>query len=229
VRSRVASSFLQIAQEEITSTRVLLCEGSGDKNLLTQLIALKRLPDFFVTHPREGIDPGGRPGFASRLRGLRLQHGYDDVTGVLVISDNDTGGSLECVRKMIHHAGFRVPNRAYEFVAGPPAVGIMLIPADENGQIETLCLRAIKDTRPTEFQCAEEYAKCIGIGSWSQGKRERANMRALISHICKKDPNTSLSYLWHDNRESVFPADHPVFDPIADYLAAFDANVANAR
>jgi hypothetical protein len=228
----VATATLPVPDNDpITATRVLLCEGSGDKNFLEQLVAVRSLPDFYITHPREGHDPGGRPGFTSRLSALRLQHGFNSVIGILVISDNDDNqtGKFEEVRTLIHNAGFRAPNRAYEFVAGPPAVGVMMIPRDENGQLETLCLRAIEGTRPTEFQCAQEYGRCMGIGKWSQGKRERATLRALISHICKKDPNTSLSHLWHDHRELVFPVDHSSFDSIALFLASFDQSVSVAR
>jgi hypothetical protein len=216
-------------QESITSPRVLLCEGSGDKNFFAELIAKRGLPDFYITHPREGIDPGGRPGFSSRLRGLRLQHGFDAVRGIIIASDNDDDqrGKFREVHNLIHDALFRAPNRDYMFVAGPPAIAVMMIPQNECGQLETLCLRAIENTNSTEFQCARQYGQCMGINqAWSQGKREKAMLRALISHICKRDPNTSLSYLWHDNRETVFSVEHNCFTPIADFLGSFDRLVA---
>ena len=222
---------LSIDQETITPTRVLLCEGGGDKNFFQELIKARHLPEFYVTHPREK-EPGGRPGFTQRLRSLRLQPGFDAVRGIIVVSDNDgnPNSSFQEVRRLIHEAEYRAPNHPFVVVAGPPALVVMMIPAaNENGQLETLCLRAIRDAWSREFRCAERYAECVGIETWSQGKQERAMLRALISHICKKDPNSSLSHLWHDGREPVIPLDHACFNGIATFLTSFDAAVDAAR
>jgi hypothetical protein len=220
-----------VDQESISSSRVLLCEGSGDKNFFQELIRLRNLPGFYVTHPRDKIDAGGRSGFAQRLRGLRLQPGFEGVRGLVVASDNDRdpNASFEQVRTLIHDAEFKAPNHPYVVAAGDPVVSVMMVPAgNEAGQLETLCLRAIHDAWPEQFQCAESYAECAGISAWSVGKRERAKLRALVSHICKKDPNSSLTHLWHDSRELVIPLDNPCFDSIANFLGGFDASIAAA-
>src|SRR5262249_16806426 len=160
-------------------------------------------------HPREGFDPGGRSGFESRLRGLRLQPGFDSVRGVVVVSDNDQNpnASFQEARSLIHNASFSSPNNPYAFAPGSPPVAVILIPAQNvNGQLETLCLTAISSAWPTQFHCAQTFATCIGIGAWANpNKRERATLRALISHICQRDPNSSLTHLWHDGREEVIP------------------------
>jgi len=222
---------LTIDQEPIQSGRVILCEGSGDKNVFQSLITTRNLPDFYVTHPREGTDPGGRAGFTSRLRGLRLQPGFDDVTGIIVVSDsdNDANASFQQVRTLIHNAGYRAPNQPSVYVAGPPAMCVRLIPnTNEVGQLETLCLRAIQGAWPNQYQCAEDYAQCTGVETWPRNKKERAKLRALIAHVCMTDPNTSLSHLWHGGREEVVPLGHAAFDDIAAFLSGFDAAVANA-
>jgi len=220
---------LSIDEEPINYPRVILCEGSGDKNFFQELIKARDLPEFYVVHPREKIDHGGRRGFEQRLRGLRLQPGFDAVRGIIVVSDNDhdPSASFQEVRTLIHDASYSAPNHPFAVVAGPPAVAIMMIPAEnENGQLETLCLRAISAAWPQQFHCAEQYAVCAGIQTWAVGKQERAKLRALISHICKKDPNTSLTHLWHDGRELVIPLDHDCFTPIADFLNGFAAAIA---
>ena len=225
-----ATLNLAVDQEPIASTRAILCEGSGDKNLLQELIKARALPDFYITHPRNNIRPGGRQGFSHRLRGLRLQPGFDELRGIAIISDSDRDrdASFAEVRSQIHEAGFSSPNRELDCIAGPPAIVVLMVPIGELGQLETLCLRAIKDAWPTQFECAEMYAQCTGISTWGMGKQERAKLRALISHICKKDPNSSLTYLWHDGRETVIPLDHECFNTIAEFLRDFDALVAAA-
>jgi hypothetical protein len=218
--------------EPITSPRVLVCEGAGDKNFFEQLIKERQLPDFYITYPREEFEGGGgKSKFAVRLRSLRLQHGFDLVKGIIVAGDNDRDqqSSFANVRKLILDSGYKPPNKPLQTVRGDPAVCIMMIPFGEDGQLETLCLRAIKDAWPTIYQCAEDYANCSGIsGNWSPGKIERAMLRALTAHICKKDPNTSLSHHWHDGREIVIPLGHQCFTPLADFMAGFDGAIADA-
>lgn len=222
---------LTIDQEPIQSPRVILCEGSGDKNVFQALLAARNLPNFYVTHPREVTDPGGRTGFTSRLRGLRLQPGFDDVTGIIVVtdSDDDPNGSFQQVRTLIHEAGYRAPNQPSVYVAGPPAVCVRLVPnANQVGQLETLCLSAIQGTWPNQYQCSEDYAQCTGVQNWQRNKKEKAKLRALIAHICRTDPNTSLSHLWHDGREEVVPLGHAAFNDLVAFLGGFDAAVAHA-
>ena len=215
-----------IDQESISGSRVIICEGGGDKNFFRELIKARGLPDFYVTHPFDKIHPGGRQGYAARLRALRLQPDFDQVAGVLVVSDNDRDprASFAEVRSLVHDAGFTAPNRPSTVAAGTPSVIIMMLPApDQEGQLETICLEAIKSTWPRQFECAEQYAECAGIATWGIAKQERAKLRALISHICKKDPNTSLSHLWHDGREIVVPLDSESFDPVVESLRQFAA------
>lgn len=227
----MASPALTIDQEPIQSTRIILCEGSGDKNFFRELLTARNLPDFYITHPREEIDPGGRGGYTSRLRGLRLQPGFEAVTGIVVISDSDDSPntSFQQVRTLIHEAEFHAPNHPSVFVAGPPAICVRMVPNENDvGQLETLCLSAVQTSWPDQYQCAEAYAQCTGVENWSRNKKEKAKFRALIAHICKKDPNTSLSYLWRGGREEVVPLAHAAFDDLATFLAGFDAAVTQA-
>jgi hypothetical protein len=161
---------------------------------------------------------------------MKLQPGFDQLTRILVVSDNDRDPkcSFAEVRLKIHNGGFVCPNQDLACATGSPSVAVMMIPIGEPGQLETLCLRAVKDAWPTQYNCAETYGECAGILGWKIAKQERARLRALISHICEEDPNSSLTYMWHDGREEVIPLSHACFDQIADFLKDFDALVAGA-
>lgn len=228
----MSATTLTINQESITSARILLCEGSGDRSFFQELIAVRDLPDFYVTHPIPEIHPGGRGGFEQRLRSFRVTPGFDQVTGIIVVSDNDNNpnASFADVRRHIHGAGYVSPNHPFLVAAGQPAVAVMMLPSEGTpGQLETLCLESVKAAWPTQFQCAETYGECAGIGAWTQGKQERARLRALISHICRTDPNSSLTHLWSDGRELVIPLNHDCFNDIVDFLGGFDAAINDAE
>lgn len=222
---------LPIDQASISSPRVIICEGSGDRNFFESLIAARNLSSFYITHPIDKLHHGGNEGFEGRLRSLRLQPGFEKVTGIIIASDNDRDAdeSFRKVRGQIQAATFRTPEVPFITVRGPDAVTVMMLPGpNELGQLETLCLRAIQGAWPQQFQCAESYAICAGIGEWDTPKQERAKLRALISHICKKDPNTSLTYLWHGNRELVIPLNNPCFDEIVRFLSDFAVTHADS-
>jgi hypothetical protein len=145
--------------------------------------------------------------------------------GIIAASDNDDdcNKSFQKVREQIESANFKTPDLPFAVVRAPDSVTVMMIPGpDELGQLETVCLRAIRDAWPQQFQCAESYAACSGIDTWDTRKQERAKLRALISHICRSDPNTSLTHLWRENRELVVPLDNACFDQIAEFLKNFD-------
>ena len=231
------STSFTIDQEPISSPRAILCEGAQDRNFFQELIKARNLPDFYVTHPHFEIEPGGRGGYSARLRSMKLQVGWDNLQGIIVVSDNDSdpAGSFQMVRRLVHEASLTPPNQPLTIKSGSPSIAIMMLPAtDTNGQLETLCLQAIRAAWPSKFRCAESYAACaeiVGVPerAWSQNKREKAMLRALISHICKKDPNTSLAHLWHDGRELVIPLADNCFDEIANFLRDFDEIVAAGR
>lgn len=158
--------------------------------------------------------------------------GFENVSGILVVGDNDNDprAAFENIRRLVHEGGFTPPNRALVATHGTPSIVVMMLPAqDQPGQIETLCLSAMKDTWPTQYECAERFAQCAGVTGWSQTKQEKAKFRAVISHICKTDPNTSLTHAWSDNRGNLIPLDHRSFDRVSDVLADFDTLVRDAQ
>jgi hypothetical protein len=215
---------------EISSSRVLLCEGAGDVSFFQHLIELRALPDFFVTCPMPE-EPGGRSGFTARLRSLRTSRGFDEVTGILVVSDNDLdpAGSFKEVRKLIHEADFKAPNKPLVATKGAPSTVVLMLPwPDIIGQLETLCLQAMKAKWPDQYNCVEIFSGCCQVGGWGQGKREKSTLRALISHICKSDPNTSLQHAW-SRTEKLIPLDHGIFDQLAAFLKSFDTLIDAAE
>ena len=156
---------LPLSTEEI-KPRVILCEGPGDKSFFDHFIGARNLPDFTVIHPRQDIDPGGRGGYASRLRGLRLQPGFDLVDGIVVVSDNNANpaASFSRVRQQLLDAGYPTPNRSFTMAYGSPSVIVITMPCErEPGQLETLCLQAMASAWPHHAQCVETFSECAGV------------------------------------------------------------------
>ena len=69
--------------------------------------------------PETELTPVEKSGFTARLRGLRLQRGFDAVGGIIVASDNDRNqNAFQEVRRLIHEAEYRPPNHPFLVVPG---------------------------------------------------------------------------------------------------------------
>lgn len=220
-------------RELISKPRVIVCEGKGDESFFKHLIKERELPEFFVTCPIEGVEPGGNQGFGDRLRSLRTE-GTKKVVGLLVVSDNDDNptSSFNRVREQIASAGgYGVPDEPLVVAKGhstDPPIVVMMVPwAGRTGQLETLCLEAMSDRWPDITRCVHELSQCTGAADWeSQGKREKMRLRAMLASLCRTDPNISLQFAWSKTPSDMIPLNHSAFDQIANFLWDFDQVVA---
>jgi hypothetical protein len=184
------------------------------------------LPDFHITYPNQVSmqQQGGRDGFTSRLKALKLVRGFNQVTDLIVIADNDDdpAAKFTLVCDLIRQAeGFAIPHHAAQMTAGKPRVGIYMLPgAGTPGQLETLCIQSCETAWPERAACLNSFVACNGhIALWEQGKQEKMKMRSLISSICSSDPYTSLPHAW-SRAENIIPLAHACFDGLAAFLSA---------
>ncbi len=211
-------------EKGIEYPRVILCEGLGDFQFLKHLIEQRNISKFSIIYPtdKNPDDPGGRDGFARRLRALKLERDFAKVTDLVVISDNDDNpmDKFNLVRRLIGEAGgFSVPNQPAQMTTGKLRVGIFMLPQTGTpGQLETLCLQSCSARWPDRAACVETFVACNGhVAQWGRNKQEKMRMRALISSICSSDPYTSIPHLW-SREQDIAPLDHPCFTPLADFL-----------
>jgi hypothetical protein len=213
----------------IDCPKIILCEGSGDAAFLRHLIEVRHLPRFYLTYPthHDPGKPGGRGGFTERLKALKLIRGFEKVTDVLVVSDNDdspTRRFQEVVELIEGAPGYSAP-RAPRVPAGAgPRVTIFMLPTDNTpGQLETLCLESCLSHWPEMARCLNAFIACNAhLAEWDQGKQEKMKMRTMIASICSSDPNTSLTHAW-DRTEDIIPLEHECFNDLSNFLQAFGA------
>ncbi|MGI0015157.1 MAG: DUF3226 domain-containing protein [Nitrososphaera sp.] len=213
--------------------RLILCEGQSDAAFLRHLIQERRLPDFEVKYPKEG-ESGGRSAFGKRLDALRAEPGFERITAVLIMSDNDDDAeaSFREIRTQIQWAGYPAPEAPLQVARGNgfPAVVVLMLPgAGELGNLELLCLRAAYDRWPNLKNCLDEYCQCARTVEWPLNKQSKMRLRCLLSAVCEADPNTSLVYAWSDGkRGDLIPLDHQCFDQIAEFLRSIAAYLGQA-
>ena len=195
---------------------VILCEGDGDESLLTNLVLTRDLGSFDI-HIAKGQK------FGELLTAMPIG---GDVTRVLIItdSDDDPMGTFVKIQDQVTDAGLSSPSLPLERSPGVPSVTVFLLPwHTEMGNIETLCVRAMRDEYKDAAACLDAYVACCpDVKTWRPGRQSQMQFRTLASSVCQTDPNTPLKYAWKrsDLRINLM---HPCFDALADAIRAFGA------
>jgi hypothetical protein len=214
---------------QLKAKRLIICEGKGDQSFFRELIKRRVLLDFDVfCPPAPGTKNGGVGGFAKLLEGLSVQRGFDSLTGILVVADNDDDPeeSFKKVFRIIKNAsGFQAPSRPLQVVRadGVPPLAVLMLPwVNEPGALESLCLVATSYKFPQVRKCLERYVRCTGAKNWKPGKLLKMKMRCMLSATCETDPNTSLVWAWAEDRGDPIPLDNRCFEQLVGFLKDFD-------
>jgi len=214
----------------ITHPRVIICEGPSDQKFLENLIESKSILQFDILHS------SGKSGYERTLSALTVAPGFVGVRGILIVGDNDDdpAAAFRSIREQIESVnrvaeiqragGYGVPDRPQEVArseAFPPVVLLMLPWTGQSGCLETLLLEAVYDASPDLKKCVDAYSRCTKTDVWGVVEQSKMRLQALISAICKSDPNTPPAWAW-DRHETIIPLDRNCFDPIAAFLRDFD-------
>lgn len=214
----------------LQSSGFILCEGQGDQAFFRHLIRERPLPEFQIDFPKKEGAPAGKDAFGQYLTALRAGRGFEKLSGILVVSDNDDDpeGSFAQVRQQIRSAGkYAVPNKPLETAKadGVPAIVVLMLPWPEMpGNLETLCLPSAYDKWPEIRACLDAYCRCAGTDNWGPRRQSQMRMRCLLSATCASDPNTGLPYAW-SRSETLIPLNHSCFDQVANFLRDFNAHL----
>ena len=209
---------------------VILCEGEADKRFLDRLIQFHDITPvkFSVHFPSRGDDPtGGRGKFGRWLAAAHetSQSFQDNVGAVLVISDNDDNraASFGEVAAGLTAGGFPVPQqeRVVARQRDYPDIVVLMIPIGENGNLETLCVRAAYSKWDLEG-CLDTYVAGTPAAQWRLGKQSKMRMQALLAATCETQPDISLAYVWQQREEFHLPLGDPAFAGIVEFLTDFE-------
>ena len=187
---------------DFTKEWLILCEGSGDKAFLHELIRKRGLPEFQVQYPSWGTEvTGGWTKYGKFLKDQKVNEGFrQNVKAIIITADNDDD-PRQRFQELCHQVelgGYRVPNQPLELVreVGQPDIVVVTLPMDGNpGCLEDSLLRAAYSKWPLE-NAINNYISQTPANQWSNNKQAKARMQCLIATTCKQNPNTPLGFLW---------------------------------
>jgi hypothetical protein len=222
----------------LTEPTLVLCEGKGDERFLVHLLESRNIAGFQTAFPEARKDadenpiPGvggyGRGSFWYELDALKLVRGFEALRSIVIVtdSDNDSAVAFREVQDQVARAkDYDVPaallqpsNRTQ---ICPPVV-VKAIPGEgEQGNLETLILRAVTDYFADELACLAEYERCTNhVANWSIGKQSKMRLQCIVSAVCVNDPTCGMSNLWSNSNRVFRPMlAHDCFNPLVDFLA----------
>jgi len=223
--------------KNLTETTLILCEGKGDERFLTHLLESRNVTGFQTAFPEArkdddgnliaGAGAYGRGGFWYELDALKTVRGFEALRNVVIVtdSDNDPVVSFREVQDQITRAQeYGVPSAllrpSSRNVTCPPVI-VKTIPGEgEQGNLETLILRAVPDYFGDELACLAEYERCTGhVAGWTLNKQSKMRLQCIVSAVCKNDPTCGMVNLWSKTNRVFRPMlAHTCFNPLVDFL-----------
>ena len=209
---------------DFTTPLLVMCEGQGDKRFLDRLIGeqIANNASFTVRFA------GGNAGIAGFLRvAFDTSSTFKSVVKrVLILSDNDDNpdkafndlkASLESV------GGFAIPDgeRVIAVRAGSPDICIAMIPFNESGNLETLCLEAAYSKWDIKGPL-DSYVGATPAQRWGVGKQSKMRMQAIIAATCEAQPDVNLANHLAEGNAVCFSFKHSCFDELVSFLASFE-------
>jgi hypothetical protein len=214
------------ARNTITVDRLLICESAADEAFFRKLITVRQLPQFCIRNPEDGGQAGGNTQFDLFLMAIAPWVGFENLKHIVIATDNDDANSFNAVASLIARAKpkatpaikYGVPTKPLERAGGTPAtVSVLMVPGDEHGNLEHLCLRALD---PNDLVCVNQFAQCSGADAWRTNKKSKMKLQSYFASKHEDNPGITLGNVMRDV-PNLIPLAHPCFDHIADFLRGF--------
>lgn len=190
---------------------VLVVEGKDEEFFFDALLQVEGIRNVHVAQI------GGKDRLPGNLKTLRNERHFRSVRslGVVRDADADPTGTFSSVRDALQRAGLPAPSRPAELVAGPPRVGVFIVPSgSQSGALEDLCLAAVEDDRA--YPCVEKYFECLEQASVEcPRERSRARMQVFLASREKVDRRLGVAA-----QAGYIPFASPVFDEVKRFLRA---------
>ncbi len=212
-------------QYAFSEERFILCEGDDDKYFLQALIKQRGLPSFQIRHTGECNEKGtgGTGGFLHALNGIQAISGFDQVKGILLVTDNDRiPSSFKSMQRIFRRLSLPKPNNPTDVltICGKPGALLLIPHHNTPGDLETLCWPAIVEKWPNANVCVPQFLQCTGADKWTKpASINKAKLRSAIVGNHEKDPYNTLGLLF---KKGVLSTAHNCFDDVAQFLSDFD-------
>jgi len=200
----------------------IVCEGATDAAFIETLLTNRGMP----TQAFQIGEAEGHTGFQRHLEALMTSSDRPRLTHLAVVGDNDDVPAERFlnIQTALAGVGLPVPGAPSTIVAGPPVVGVFMMPSvGLQGTLESLLMDSVTETQPEVGACVETFRECISApGNWGVSKVAKMRLNATIAACCVGDPSASVAYVWGKNGNPI-QIGSAVFNPLATFLQQVSA------
>ncbi len=150
---------------KIVKSKLLVVEGRDEEMFFDAA-----LRDHLALTEIQIMPIGGKTKLTLSMTGLVKDVRFPTVQSLAILRDADATApgatvvsasqAFQSVCGSLQHVGLPCPAAHGQFAAGPPRVGVFIVPNGvDDGMLETLCLLSVA-TLP-EFPCVDDYLQCL--------------------------------------------------------------------
>lgn len=197
---------------EIKAQKLLLVEGNDDQGVFQKLIEEIRVDDIQV-HSMGGKDNFRTP----NLKSIINTPGFREVKSLGIVRDADenANNTFGSIRAILRKCGLPEPKQPMEIISASLKVGVLVIPPGATkGEIEDICLTAIKEYN--EIECIENYFRCLKEKlPLEKFPRDlsKAKIQAFLASREKSVPHLGIAA-----QRGYFPFDQKVFEEVKNFI-----------
>ena len=197
---------------EIKAIKLLLVEGNDDQNLFQKLIEDVGLDGIQI------ISMNGKENFGiPNLKSVINTPGFREVKSLGIVQDADenANNTFSSICTVLRECDLPVPAQPMEIISASLKVGVLVIPPGAaKGEIEDLCLAAIKEYN--ELECIENYFSCLKeklpLDKFPKDL-SKAKIQAFLASREESVPHLGVAA-----QKGFFPLDHNIFEDIKIFL-----------
>ncbi len=197
---------------EIKADRLLLVEGNDDQNFFQKLIEDIGLDGIQI------ISMKGKENFGiPNLKSIINTPGFREVKslGIVLDADENANNTFSSICTVLRECGLPVPAQPMQIISASLKVGVLVIPPGvAKGEIEDLCLAAIKEYN--ELECIENYFSCLKeklpLDKFPKDL-SKAKVQAFLASREESVPHLGVAA-----QKGFFPLDHNIFEDIKIFL-----------
>lgn len=165
------------APRQITSPKQLVVEGKDAVGFFEAFLQRHGFHEFQIQ------DFGGVNELGSFLKALQVASDFDSQNATLAVirdSESDHIAAFQSACSALVNAGLPVPRTPEVIEAGPPRVGVFLLPDPQSsGMLETLCNRAAAGD--PLWPCVDQFLDCVRRTGSCPSNLDKARFHAFLA------------------------------------------------
>ena len=196
----------------IKSETLLLVEGNDHRNFFEAFRDHLTIPKMQIENY------GGVNQLSGVLAAYASSREFGAVRRLGIIRDAESSAesAFQSVRSALGKANLALPERIGEVTTGDPLVGVLVLPDDGPGMLETVLARCFAETR--EDDCIDRFFQCVKADGRTILRSEKARTCAYLATT--RDPHVSVGVA---AKKGVWNFTHDAFNKIREFLSRLDA------